>query len=151
MFHAPSFCSSSECITITVMMLCSLTKYQFDSQPLICFMWRDKQLHLDSFFHVAAKEMLSVVHKAREVKAYGLYELKDIQGWAYSILGRCDGSILMLIMSISVQNATAFSKKQHTLVLRHTYARAHAHAVSKQKLHTRNYNLSAWHSFMFPG
>lgn len=44
-------------------------------------MWNDKHLYnLGLFFHVAAKEMLSVVHKARMVNADGLVELRDTRG-----------------------------------------------------------------------
>ncbi len=78
---AKHFPLKEEFITIKVMVLSSLTKCQHDSQPLICFMWNDKRLYnLDLFFHVAAKEMPSVVRKAREVNADGLVEFRDTQG-----------------------------------------------------------------------
>lgn len=66
-----------ECITMKVMVLSSLTKFHFDSQPLICF---NKWLYnLDLFFHVGAKEILCVC-KARKVNADRLVELKGTQG-----------------------------------------------------------------------
>ena len=57
------------------------TKCQFDSQPLICFMWNNSRFYnLDSLFHVAAKETLSVVRKPQKVNADGLVELRDTHG-----------------------------------------------------------------------
>lgn len=57
------------------------TKCQFDSQPLIYFMWNNRSFYnLDLFFHVAAREMLSVVSKAQKVNADRLVELRDAQG-----------------------------------------------------------------------
>ncbi len=56
-------------------------KCQFDSQPLISFMWKNRSFsNLDLFFHVAAKEMLCVVSKAQKVNADRLVELRDAQG-----------------------------------------------------------------------
>ena len=66
------------------------TKCQFDSPLLICFMWNNRPFYnlQDLFFHVATKEMLSVVWKREKKSRKG-------KCWRTSWIGRHTGVITL--------------------------------------------------------
>lgn len=82
----------------------------------------------------------SVIQKLRRVNADGLAELLHSSNHA-ARRQVCDGSILMLIISISASNATALKGGKTHSHTRHIFRRARLHAVVSRNPVCHSYNL----------